>query len=70
MSLIELVGFSLDTAGKLLIAASVFLVHKRVMKEQKINEIVLAEMKKERNLALLGIVLIAAGYFLQLPAKI
>ncbi len=65
-----LIGSTFDVAGKILIALSVFFVHNRVMKEKKIDKRVVMEMKKERNLAILGIILIAVGYLLQLPSRI
>ncbi len=47
-----------------------YFVHKRIMKEEKIDKVVLKEMKKEKNIVVLGIILIMIGYLMQLPAKL
>ncbi len=56
------VGATFDVIGKILIGITVLLVHKRVIKEQKIDKTVLKEMKREQLMGLLGIVLIIIGY--------
>ena len=67
---LEIMGFTLDVIGKILIGVAVYFVHKRVMKEEKIDKIVLKAMKKERNIVLIGLILIVIGYLMQLPAKL
>lgn len=66
---IEVVGFTSDVIGKILIAVSVLLVHRRLLKERKIDKITLKEIRKESYLTVAGIILIILGYFLQLPSK-
>ena len=66
----EFIGFMLDFVGNILIAYTVIMVHYRFWKEHKVDEIVFTTMKRERAIALLGIVLTVAGYFLQIPSKV
>jgi len=67
---LSVIGFTFDVVGKVLLGISVYLVHSRVTREMKINKKVLREMKRERSLALIGLVLIIIGYLMQLPAKL
>lgn len=66
----ELIGFTLDVVGKIMIAYTAIAVHYRFRKEHRIDERVFKSMKKEQFVAITGIILIVAGYFLQLPSKI
>jgi hypothetical protein len=59
-------GLTLGTAGKVLLGLTVISVHWKIVKEHKIDQIVLREMRHERNLALLGIILILAGYIIEI----
>ncbi len=70
LMMFESIGFTLDLIGKTLIAISVFLVHNRVMQERKIDRKIIKEMKRERSLVLIGIILMIVGYLLQLPTKL
>lgn len=63
-----LAGITLDTLGTVLIAYTVLRVHSRVRKEHGIDEYVAREMRRERRLGLIGIVLIISGYVFQLIA--
>jgi hypothetical protein len=62
LSLLNFVGDSFDVAGKLMIAYTAISVHYRFWKEHKIDEAVFKEMKKERNIGILGIVFILLGF--------
>lgn len=66
----EVFGFTLDLIGKILIAFTAIKVHHRVMKEHRIDKQVFKEMKLEQIVGIIGIVLIIAGYLLQLPNKL
>lgn len=66
---IEIIGFTLDALGKIMIAYTALKVHHRFYKEHKVDELVFIAMKKERNIALIGIVFIVVGYLLQLQTK-
>lgn len=65
----ELTGFTLDVVGKIMIAYTAIAVHYRFRKEHQIDEQVFKIMKKEHLLGIAGIILIIAGYLLQLPSK-
>lgn len=67
---VEFVGFTLDAVGKTMIAYTAITVHYRFWKEHKIDEAVFATMKRERVIAVLGVVLIVVGYLLQAPSKL
>ena len=66
----ELIGFTLDVLGKLMVAYTAIRVHYRFRKEHKIDELVFKAMKREHFVGILGIIFIIIGYFLQLPGKI
>lgn len=67
---LEIIGFTLDVIGKILLGLTVYLVHARVMREGKIDKVVTKEMQKEKWLAIFGIILIILGFLMQLPAKL
>lgn len=62
------IGFILQAFGEILIAVTVLRVHGREMKERKIDEAVLSELKEEQRLGRIGAVLLIAGFLLQLPS--
>lgn len=66
----EFIGFTLDVVGKVLVSYTVIMVHYRFWKEHKIDERVFAVMKRERFIAIFGVMLIIIGYLLQIPAKL
>lgn len=70
MTILNIIGFTLDLIGKGLLALSVYFVHNRIVKEKKVDKIVLKEMRMERNLAFIGLILMIVGYLMQLPTKI
>jgi hypothetical protein len=67
---IEFIGFTLEIVGKILVAYTAIMVHYRFWKEHKIDEAVFATMRRERAIAIFGVILIIAGYFLQIPSKL
>lgn len=67
---LDLIGFTFDVLGKVLLGITVLLAHRQIVEEHRIDRDVLMEMRREQVLGLLGIILIIVGYFLQLPAKI
>jgi len=67
---LTIIGFTIDVIGKVLLGLSVYFVHSKVAREGKIDKKVLMEMRREKRLALMGIILIVIGYSMQLPAKI
>ncbi len=66
----QLLGFTLDLVGKIMIAYTAIAVHYRFRKEHKIDEAVFIQMKKEQVVGIIGILLIIIGYLLQIFSKI
>lgn len=60
--LIPFAGATMDVAGKLLIAYTAIRVHHRVQQEHRIDKKVFKAMKQEQRLAVMGALLILAGY--------
>lgn len=58
-------GETLQVAGEVMIGVTAIMVHRRVWKEHKINPIVYREMQREQTIGILGIILLVAGYILQ-----
>lgn len=59
-------GYTFDVLGRILIGIAVLFVHKHIMREHKIDQDVLKEMKREQLIGLLGIILILRGYFINM----
>ncbi|MCP6726491.1 MAG: hypothetical protein KJI69_00400 [Patescibacteria group bacterium] len=66
----ELIGFTLDIIGKVMIAFTALMVHHRFSKEHKIDEKVFSEMKREKIVGILGILFMILGFLLQLSSKL
>lgn len=67
---IEFIGFTIEVLGKLLVSYTVIMVHHRVWKEHKIDDLVFEEMRRERVLGVIGFALIVLGYAFQVPSKL
>lgn len=61
-------GITLGVIGKVLLGVSVILVHGKVAHEHRIDGAVIREMRRERNIAVLSIILIIIGYALEMVA--
>ena len=59
-------GLTIGIIGKLLIGISVINVHWHVIKERHIDKDVIWAMKRERWVALIGVLLMVVGYVLEL----
>ena len=59
-------ALTLGTTGKIVLGFTVMSVHWKIVKEHKIDQVVLREMRNERNLAILGIMLIFVGYLMEI----
>ena len=66
---INVLGFTISTIGKHIVAYTAYAVHVKIGKVHKINDLVLETMKHEKALAIIGIILIIIGYLLELPEK-
>jgi len=60
------IGLTIDTIGKIMLGITVLMVHWHILKEHKIDIDVLRTMKREQILGISGILLILAGYIMQL----
>lgn len=67
---LAILGLTLDFVGKALIGLTVLMVHRRLMKEHKIDVRVIRELKKEQLIGTAGIALIVVGYLLELSAQV
>lgn len=70
LHLASIIGFTVDTFGKVLVAYTAMQVHYRFWREHKVDEQVFREMRHERRIAIFGISLMVLGFALQLPAKL
>lgn len=61
----EFIGQTIQVIGEAMIGITAIMVHRRVWKEHKINPVVYKEMKREQLIGILGIILLIAGYLLQ-----
>lgn len=66
----ELVGFTVEVIGKIMVGFTAVMVHYRVRKEHQIDAKVFKEMRREQVIGVIGITLILIGYFLQVPFKL
>lgn len=62
--IMELLSNTLELVGTLLIAQAALQVHHRVLNEHKIDKRVFRIMRIEQSLGILGMVLVFAGYAL------
>ncbi|MDP6387696.1 MAG: hypothetical protein QGG63_00195 [Candidatus Pacebacteria bacterium] len=62
-------GMTLSITGEVLIGLAVLNVHRHIVKEHKIDEDVFCAIKREKRIALTGIVLMIAGYVMQMYAN-
>lgn len=67
---IAIIGFILDTLGKLLVAYTSVMVHHRFRHEHKVDEQVFSAMKKEQTFGMIGILLILVGASMELWAML
>ncbi|PIT96559.1 hypothetical protein COT82_02545 [Candidatus Campbellbacteria bacterium CG10_big_fil_rev_8_21_14_0_10_35_52] len=63
------IGITLSATGEILIGLTVLNVHRHMVKEHKIDDDVIGAMKREKWLAICGILFITLGYFFQLYAN-
>lgn len=59
-------GLTLGMLGKLMLGFAVWRVHAYIIREHKIDGVVLRAMKRERYVTALGIVLLLVGYLLEM----
>ena len=59
-------GLTVGVVGKLVLGIAVLRVHAGIVHEHKIDNAVIKSMKRERWVTILGVVLIVAGYFMEI----
>lgn len=62
----KILALTLQTFGTLAIAYAALSVHLRVSGEKRIDDAVLAEMKRERAIGITGVVMIIVGFAIEL----
>lgn len=65
MEILRIISETLELSGEVLIAYAAIRVTYRFRHEHKVDEKVFAEMKREQNYAILGILLLVSGYILE-----
>lgn len=58
-------GLTIGVVGKVLLAVGILIAHSGIVKEQKIDLVVLRGFKLEHTLTIIGIVFIILGYFME-----
>ena len=64
--LLLLIGMTLGTLGKVLLGVAVIRVHSRLSKEHSVDDAVVQEIKKERQLSIWAVVMMLLGYVLEI----
>ena len=62
----DLISYTLQTIGEILIAFMAIMVHHRFLHEHKIDNRVFAEMKREQFFGGVGVAFLIAGYLVRL----
>ena len=66
----EFIGFTLDVVGKVMVAFTAIMVHRRFRKEHKVDERIFRAMRREQLFGIIGIIFIILGFLLQVPGKL
>ncbi len=69
VEIIETLAFTFDFVGKVLIAVTALLVHRKVVRERKIDRKVLRYIHKEEIYGFLGIIFLIIGYILHIVSS-
>lgn len=67
--MLDLIGSIIHTFGEIMVGFTAIMVHHRVWKEHKIDERVFQEMRRERQVGIIGLVLIVLGFTLELLSR-
>ena len=59
------IGMTASIIGEVLIGLAVLNVHKHVIEEKRIDQDVVSAMKREKKIALTGVILMILGYLTQ-----
>lgn len=58
-------GLTIGTVGKLVLGVAILRVHAYIIKEHRIDGVVLAALRRERYFTALGLILVVIGYVLE-----
>lgn len=58
-------GLTIGTIGKLVLGIAILRVHAYILREHKIDNVVLAALRRERYFTALGLLLVVIGYLLE-----
>jgi len=56
------IGMAISLVGKLTVIGAALIMHGKVVQEKKIDDLVLREYKKEKNVVIVGAVLLILGF--------
>ncbi len=59
-------GLTIGTVGKLVLGIAVLRVHVYILREHKIDNVVLRALKREQYVTIFGLALIVIGFFLEI----
>jgi hypothetical protein len=59
-------GLTIGTIGKVLLAAGVLIAHTELAHERRIDQLVLRSFRLEHSLSIAGLILIIAGYAMEI----
>jgi hypothetical protein len=67
---VELIGFTIKALGEMSVGYTAIMVHHRFRKEHRVDDKVFDVMGRESIVGVLGLVLIAGGYVLELWGRL
>lgn len=59
-------GLTIGTIGKVLLAVGVIIAHSGIVREQRIDSVVLRSFRIEHTITIVGVILIVIGYFMEI----
>jgi len=63
-----ILGLTIKTIGEVIIGISIIRVHNRIMQEHKLDRKVYRSIRNEKFWGLIGVILIIAGYLLEVSS--
>jgi len=63
---LKFLALTFDVSGKLLLGVMALMVHNRIIKEKRIDKKILREMKREKRVAYLAVILILVAYIIEI----
>jgi len=63
---LRFLALTFDVAGKLALAIMALMVHNRIVMEKRIDKKIIMEMKREKRIAYLAVILILIAYVIEI----